>query len=186
MTKLVSGMISGAALLFAVPALAQTPMGPRLEAHLGYDHVSQNGESANGFAYGLGIGYDFAANGPLGFGVDAEIADSNSDYDTVYRGVRAELSAGRDIYVGGRATYALAPTMNLYLKAGYTNARVKAQAGFGGGRWTLSENLDGLRIGAGWQIALTGNVYGLAEYRYSNYEDDFSRHQVLAGAGIRF
>ena len=38
----------------------------------------------------------------------------------------------------------------------------------------------------GYQHGFAGNAYGKVEYRYSNYEADFSRHQVLVGVGLTF
>lgn len=50
------------------------------------------------------------------------------------------------------------------------------------GNVRVSENLDGFRVGTGVERSFMRNVYGKVEYRYSNYAQDFERHQVLAGA----
>ena len=95
---------------------------------------------------------------------------------------RAVVSTGRDLYVGARVTAAVNPKLNLYGKVGYTNARIKGEInGF-----KDAANGDGVRFGLGAQLGLGGNTYGLVEYRYSNYESDVSRNQVLAGLGLRF
>ncbi len=94
----------------------------------------------------------------------------------------AEVKAGRDLYAGGRATFAVSPTANLYLKGGYTNARFKATDG----EDRFAENVDGFRIGAGGQLTLAGKAYVGAEYRYSNYEAGLSRNQVALTVGTRF
>ena len=78
----------------------------------------------------------------------------------------AEVKAGRDLYAGGRVSFAVSPTANLYVKGGYTNARFKATDGVD----SFSENFDGFRLGAGGQIAVSGKAYVGGEYRYSNYE----------------
>ncbi|HYJ83725.1 MAG TPA: outer membrane beta-barrel protein, partial [Allosphingosinicella sp.] len=47
-------------------------------------------------------------------------------------------------------------------------------------------NLDGFRLGAGYQHGFGEKMYGKVEYRYSNYEADVTRHQVLLGVGVQF
>ncbi len=76
--------------------------------------------------------------------------------------------------------------MNLYAKIGYTSARLKASVTVDGETVSGAENGDGVRGGFGGQFMLTPNSYIGAEYRYSNYESDFSRHQVAATFGFRF
>ena len=48
------------------------------------------------------------------------------------------------------------------------------------------DNLDGVRVGAGAQFGIGANSYIRTEYRYSNYQDGFDRHQVVGGFGFRF
>lgn len=95
---------------------------------------------------------------------------------------RAVISTGRDLYVGARVTAAVNPKLNLYGKVGYTNARIKGELNGA----TDGKNGDGVRFGLGAQLGLGGNSYTLLEYRYSNYESNFPRNQVLAGVGLRF
>jgi outer membrane immunogenic protein len=162
-----------AALSLAAPAMAQdktAPAGFRLEALAGWDRPSADGQHASGFVYGAGAGYDFAVGGTISLGVDAEASDSTAS--------DSGLDAGRDLYAGGRVNFGVSPKANLYIKGGYTNARV---SGFGSG-----ENLDGFRAGVGGQYVFTGKAYVGAEYRYSNYQSDFTRHQVVLTLGTRF
>ena len=63
------------------------------------------------------------------------------------------------------------------MKASYDDGLTKTSAGANG---------DGLRVGAGVQMGLGSNLYAKGEYRYTNYESDFSRHQVLFGLGFEF
>ena len=53
-------------------------------------------------------------------------------------------------------------------------------------RFERSENYNGVRASVGAQVRVSGPLYGALEYRYSNYEANLSRHQVLAGIGYRF
>lgn len=189
MKKIFIVFAAAAAAASATPAFAQAPSGVRTEVLVGWDRVSASLDdfglgtySEDGFGFGLALGYDIPTTGNVSFGVDAEISDSSTRY--VYDdGVdRAVISTGRDLYVGARVTAAVNPNLNLYGKVGYTNARIKGELnGVKDG-----ENGDGVRFGLGAQIGLGGNTYGLVEYRYSNYEGNFSRNQVMTGVGLRF
>lgn len=161
-----------AAIAFATPALAQdeaTFTGFRVEGLIGYDVVSTPAISdQDGLLYGIGIGYDFNA-GPVVLGVEADVTDSTTKI--------AGIVSDRDLYVGARVGTVVGQSL-LYAKAGYTNARLESPVG--------NANFDGVRLGAGVEYALGGNMFLKGEYRYSNYEADLSRHQVVGGFGIRF
>ena len=161
-----------AAIALATPALAQdeaTFTGFRVEGLIGYDVVSNPAvNDQDGLLYGVGVGYDFNA-GPVVLGVEADITDSTTKF--------GPLVSDRDLYVGARVGTVVGKSL-LYAKAGYTNARLELGSD--------GENLDGIRLGAGVEYALGGNMFLKGEYRYSNYEFDFSRHQVVGGFGFRF
>ena len=173
---------ASAAFLSASPALAQGAVavsGPRVEALVGYDRVRAAGEKDGGALFGIGAGYDFAVGNGVSLGADVEATESTQkegDEDI------AEVKAGRDLYAGGRATFAVSPNANLYVKGGYTNARFKATDG----EVTESANFDGFRLGAGGQYGIGGKAYVGGEYRYSNYEAGLTRHQVALTVGTRF
>jgi outer membrane immunogenic protein len=133
---------------------------------------------SNGVLFGLGAGYDFAASPKVALGLDIEATDSTTD---IQAGTD-RISAGRDLYAGGRLTAALSDRANLYLKAGYTNARLKGTTG----GVSQSTNLDGVRGGIGLQFALGEKAYVSGEYRYSNYQSDVTRHQGVLALGVRF
>jgi outer membrane immunogenic protein len=165
---------SVAALAFASPAMAQdaaAPAGPRIEALVGYDRPGADGFHSNGVLFGVGAGYDVAVGSAVSLGVDVEATDSTAE--------KSDVKTGRDLYAGGRVSFAVGPKANVYLKGGYTNARFKEE-GFGGA------NFDGFRVGAGGQYTLGGKAYLGAEYRYSNYELGVDRHQVALTLGTRF
>jgi len=168
-----------AAVALSAPAFAQdgsTFVGPRAEVIAGYDSVKTNSNglgNPDGFLYGVGLGYDFNLGGAVA-GVEAEIADSTTKRNFV----GGSLNAARDIYVGGRIGAPIGDTALLYAKAGYTNARIETLG--------IGENGDGVRVGAGLEYKLASNVYVKGEYRYSNYQDDVERHQVVGGLGLRF
>lgn len=171
-----------AATAVASPALAQDASaiaGPRLEAVAGYDRVNAAGEKDGGALFGIGAGYDVAINPTVSLGADVE-ASKSSVKDEFLPGETVKM--GRDLYAGARATFAVSPGANLYVKGGYTNARVKYDGSLG----DLAENVEGYRLGAGGQMSLGGKAFVGAEYRYSKYDEDLSRNQVVATIGTRF
>ena len=174
MKNLVSAVAFSALVLAATPAVA-APTGGRVELLVGYDAVDASIFKDNGVLYGVGAGYDFAVAPSISLGADVEVSDSTMKED--FGGF--DVSAGRDLYAGARVSFPVSDAANLYLKGGYTNARVKAE---GAG----SENLDGFRLGGGGQFTVAGKAYVGGEYRYSDYQDDVSRHQVALTLGTRF
>jgi outer membrane immunogenic protein len=179
----------------ATPAFAQDARnfeGPRVEAQIGYDSVDVEGEASDGLSYGVALGYDFQRGGAV-FGVEAEASDSSVDECVTGVTVATDelcAAAGRDLYVGGRIGAVVSPRVLVYAKAGYTNARVRLDYEDGTAAtapdFSVGENLDGVRVGGGLEFALSRNAFMRAEYRYSNYEQGFDRHQGVAGIGFRF
>ncbi|WP_010219132.1 outer membrane protein [Sphingomonas sp. PAMC 26621] len=209
----------------AAPALAQDGPptnspdrafnGPRAGVLLGYDKLqpgSTDGSSirgdrgADGLTYGGDIGYDIDNGGRFVFGVEGEVTGStskvtNNPVDAAALGY-GRVKAGRDFYAGARVGYKLQPTTLLYVKGGYTNARLDLTANNGTVTTGQHYTLDGYRVGAGVEQAITARTYAKLEYRYSNYGNarlefangantnnfsvDTDRHQVLAGVGFRF
>ena len=166
------------ATMAATPALAQQAApftGGYVAGVVGYDATDLNisgVDNPDGLLYGVQLGYDFQS-GDVVFGIEAEATDATTEFKT--GGV--EIDMARDLYVGGRIGYATGGTL-FYGKVGYTNARIESNVGNGDG--------DGVRFGAGVEYKLAGNLFAKGEYRYSNYEDDLERHQLLTGLGIRF
>jgi outer membrane immunogenic protein len=182
-----------AAASLAAPALAQDGpsfTGIHVEGIAGWDRPQVPNDRTNGIVYGAGVGYDFRA-GRAVLGIEGEASDSSADKcidAVVSAGDRLCASAGRDLYVGGRIGALVQPTTLLYAKAGYTNARFNTDytTVSGVGNFRLHDTLDGFRVGGGVEQAIGRNAYVKAEYRYSNYEQNVDRHQVVAGFGFRF
>lgn len=192
MKKFITTAFVASAAFSATPAFAEIQSGARAEALIGYDNVSvdlsdlgfEDGDKG-GFAYGVGLGYDFAVSEKAAIGIDVEYSDSSTKVEVEVAPEFARVSTGRDLYVGARATFAVSDSVNLYAKAGYTNARIKAFYDDGIDTFSESANGDGIRGGVGAQFSV-GQAYLLAEYRYSNYEGGFSRNQGMVGIGVRF
>jgi outer membrane immunogenic protein len=177
----------------AAPAFAQdagTLGGFRVEGIVGYETTDVEDEGADGLTYGLGLGYDVQSGGAV-FGVEAEATESEMDECVTGAFVAGDTfcaRAGRDLYAGARVGAAIGTNSLVYLKGGYTNARIKTDytTGVVGTEIADSFNLDGARVGGGLQFGLGTNAYAKAEYRYSNYEDGFDKHQGVVGLGFRF
>jgi outer membrane immunogenic protein len=169
----------------AAPALAQdagtgTFSGAHVEAIGGWDRVRGGGSHDDGALYGVGAGYDIRRGNTV-FGVEGEASDSTQKEEL--GGVTQH--AARDLYAGGRVGVVVGGNNLLYAKAGYTNARYTV-SGTATGVDLAHGNLDGVRVGAGLEHALGSRAFVKTEYRYSDYEQGVSRHQVVAGVGLRF
>ena len=179
----------------ATPALAQDNPnlgGFHVDGIVGWDRSSIQNEHANGVTYGVGAGYDFRSGNAI-FGVEAEASDSTADRSVtgaVIAGDSLRVRAGRDLYVGGRVGFGVGSNSLIYAKAGYTNARFRADYDDGtaatAADFVQRTNLDGIRAGVGAQIGVGSRAYLRTEYRYSNYQDGVDRHQVVGGFGVRF
>ncbi|MET0372397.1 MAG: outer membrane beta-barrel protein [Sphingobium sp.] len=208
-------LLSGAV---TAPALAQdeqaTFTGPRVEAILGYDHTGagssvdndndDDDQKIDGLLYGVGAGYDMAIGGAV-IGVEGEFTDSTAKSsrrtftdDFGY----GRVDQGRDLYVGARAGILASPNTLVYVKGGYTNTKLNVLAGDTDETTDTAFKLDGWRVGAGVERAISEKTFAKVEYRYSKYEDakiafadgstssdfgiDTDRHQVVASVGMRF
>ena len=193
MTRFLASAAISAVALAATPAAAQVvtaPQGPRVEAVVGYDALRVDLEDYgfdetlkdNDVFYGVGAGYDFAVSPGVSAGVDVEYTDSNNRRDFDDGEENVEISTGRDFYAGGRLTLPISNAANVYAKAGYTNLKINGEVD----GVDDSTKLDGYRLGAGAQFGIGGGAYVGGEYRYSDYEQDLSRHQFAVTLGTRF
>lgn len=175
-------LTSLAALISATPAFAQDAgrpvfSGGHIEVIGGIDSENFYYSSETGVMYGIAGGFDFRSGNAV-FGIEAEAADATTDQCGM-----GCVEAGRDLYIGGRAGVVAGRSVLLYVKAGYTNARSVYSAG----SFSSGTNLDGIRAGVGIEFAIPNSPFALrAEYRYSNYEQGYSRNQGVAGVGLRF
>ncbi|TCM21382.1 outer membrane immunogenic protein [Novosphingobium sp. PhB165] len=222
MKKILLGLAAGTAIA-SVPAMAQDagarqPFdGFHVDALAGYDVTKagssvdddvnvDNDQSIDGFAFGVGTGYDVRMNNFV-IGPEAEVTWSTAktkfnDGDFEGFGI-GNVKSNRDLYLGARVGYVVAPSTMVYLKGGYTNAKFDVRNAVGTVDTKRDIDADGWRIGAGVEQALSSNAFVKLEYRYSNYGKgeldytgdipdgqrfnlDLDRHQVMAGVGVRF
>lgn len=176
-----------AAALFVVPAAANAQAFVQAEA--GIDSISVGGESKEGVSYGVTAGYDIPLSGGMFVGVQGTVADSTTkecERDVDVLGDRLCARTGRDLSAAVRLGTSVGDKSKLYVLGGYTNARLRLTYNDGTTKTSVGDNGDGWRLGAGYQLDLSENLFVKAEYRYSNYEGDFSRHNGVIALGTKF
>lgn len=162
-------VLAASAAAFALPAAAHA--GAYVQVQTGLDSISVAGESDEGVSYGAALGYEFPLSEKLFAGLEASIDDSTTK--------EFGIETDRDLSVVARLGTKLGEKGSVYALAGYTNARLEAD-GLGG------QNFDGFRLGAGYKLNFSEQLFGKVEYRYSNYEYDLSRHNALVAVGFNF
>ena len=182
---------SVSAFSFAQQASAQDFTGPRVEVTAGYDTTNADDGIAatpnklDGLRIGGAVGYDFAVGNTVRVGVEADAGFLTSGDNRYNAGASSyRITTGRDLGVSLRAGAKVGDKTFLYAKGGWANSQYRVRST--GPVADVRSNEDGWRIGAGVEHMITDKIYAKAEYRYTDYGDDVSRHQVLAGVGYRF
>ncbi|MET0240123.1 MAG: porin family protein [Sphingobium sp.] len=161
---------------FATPAMAQTGgdeatafSGPRIGVTSGYDKI----QGRDGATYGVSAGYDLAVSPRIRAGVEVGLADSTAKTDDVV--------ASRDLSASARVGYVLTPRVMPYAKVGYTSSRFEDRA------TDIGAGFEGVRYGAGVEVAPTPRTYVSAEYQRTEYEAGIGgRDAAMVGLGLRF
>lgn len=174
-----------AAAILATPAhAADDSVTYRVEVHGGWDRVVVSGGKDTGATYGVGIGIDVPLGSMafIGFEGDADLS-STKDCVTFVGGSLCD-KAKRDLSAVARAGVNVGGGIKLYVLGGYANARIEETLVLGAASASASANGDGWRIGTGTQVKLGTSAYTKIEYRYTNYEHGYERHQLIAGIGL--
>jgi outer membrane immunogenic protein len=190
-------LAAGATLAGAQSAQAQSFTGPRAEVTAGYDashnddHVAGTPNTLDGVRIGGAIGYDVAIGRNFTIGAEAGIGfNVSGKVEETLGTTNVRLTSGRDIDLSLRLGAIVTPSTLLYVKGGYANSEYRLRTTVGGTTGPTvthtGDDNDGYRIGAGVEQMLNEHVYAKAEYRYTDYGDNLSRHQLLAGVGYRF
>ena len=179
MKKLTIAALAAAAAVLPAAAHAQA----YVQVETGLDAVDLNPGKDEGVLYGVSAGYEVPLGNNLFAAVEAGLSDSSTKECVRINGERDCIKSGRDISATLRLGTSLSETSKLYALGGYTNARVKATYA---GETYDAVNLDGFRLGAGYQHNFGQNLFGKIEYRYSNYEHGVERHQGVVAIGAQF
>lgn len=191
-----------------LPSDAEVFGGVRIEVQAGFDRIGGDDQvlfleddgSRNGFSYGGEAGFDVPVGRTLlvgGYvGVEGSTVEECFDLIGASGCSRAPLS----LTAGGRVGLALGGGTLIYAKGGYTRGRVtfdSTRTTFPVTTITARENLDGFHVGGGIERQFTRNAYGKVEYVYTRLRgfdalttagapaDEFDRHQVKLGLGLR-
>jgi outer membrane immunogenic protein len=220
MTKgiaLILATVSAAAL--ATPAFAQTDSnfdGIHVEGLVGYDSMRPGStvdidnnadvdQTIDGITYGVGAGMDFDL-GSVIVGGEAQYvrSEAGTEYDTTgFTGFGVSyVEIGRDLYFGARVGVPVTENTLVYAKGGYTNTTLNVVSTDNTTETGTNVDLDGWRVGAGIEQAISPGLFAKIDYAYSNYEEgefeapsglesdrfgvDLDRHQVMVGVGARF
>ena len=182
MKKLTIAALAAAAAVLPTAANAQA----YVQVETGLDVVDVNPGSDEGVLYGVAAGYEFPLGSNVFAAVEAGIADSTTKDCARDGAERLCVKTGRDLSATLRLGTNLSENSKIYALGGYTNARIKATYDDGFDRYSDGVNLDGFRLGAGYQHNFGQNLFGKIEYRYSNYEQGFERHQGVVAVGAKF
>lgn len=178
-----------AAAFVVAPANASDAVTYRVEAHGGWDRITVGGEGANGAFYGVGVGIDVPVSATMFIGFEAN-ADLSSTKDCVTGYLilndRYCQKAKRDLGANLRVGANVGSGVKVYVLGGYTNTRIEESYTSAFGSFDGASNGNGVRVGAGTEIKMGKLAYAKLEYRYSNYEGGYERHQVVTGLGLGF
>lgn len=194
-TILLATAAAAATALGVNPASAQDHSfaGPRVELLGGYDTIDTDApegvdSNLDGGHIRAQAGYDLALGETWRIGAEAGLGwqlGSGNDY-TDGTSI-ANIKSGRDIDLSLRIGAKVGGATLLYAKAGWANTEFRSRLTTGGVTTDeFSDDEDGVRFGAGVEHMLGANLYAKAEYRYTDYGHDLSRHQALLGVGYRF
>lgn len=190
MRKLILSTTAVFALAAATTATPAAAGGFRVDLHGGWDEVSIDGiGDKSGVQYGIGWGYDFDVTKNFFIGPDGNIDLSSTKlcaFDVQVAGDKLCAKTGTDMSPGVRMGFNVGEASKLYMVAAYTRAKARVVYDDGITETKLGDWADGWRLGAGYQLTFSNGVYGKLEYRYSDYQGGFKRHNIIAGVGYQF
>jgi outer membrane immunogenic protein len=144
-------------------------------------------DANGGFIGGFG-GYNFQQNNIV-FGVEGDI-DYNWNKTDLFKGFSG-IDIGTDLSgsVRGRVGYAMDHAL-LYATGGWAATRGYVKA-FGDKE---TKTFNGWTLGGGVDYAFTNNIFGRAEYRYTDFGNknidganfDLKQNTVMVGVGVKF
>lgn len=170
-----------AALVVATPALAANS-GPYFGVGVTHDNVATGGDLEGAGINGIGgtvfAGYDLALSANTFFGVEANFDLASAKAGSADDRLEIDHAFGATARLG----YNLNDNTALYGRIGYQRGRgteiVDAER--------FSTSLDGLRLGAGLETAVTDRISLRAEYNHTHYSfsDELEADLAPAKAGL--
>lgn len=194
-------VIAAALAPVSVQASAQDFNGPSVGVQAGWNRTDarlpQGGNgipgidrSTDAFVGGAFLAYDDEVAPRIVIGGQAEFnVAASDDFGEVGETAARRVNPRYAFDLTARAGYLTTPATLLYVRGGYSNARVRTTIGTDAGDRSSSAHRDGWMIGGGAERMITDHVSARLEYRYTDLGEGpgrFDRHQVLIGAAYRF
>jgi outer membrane immunogenic protein len=194
-------IIAAALAGWSVQASAQDFNGPSVGVQAGWNstdvrlpeginEVPGVDQSTDAFVGGAFLAYDYEVMPRVVIGAQAEFnLAASDDFGAVGEAAALRLDPRYSFDLTARAGYLVTPETLIYLRGGYSNARVRTTILTDSKETSSSDNRDGWMVGGGVERMITDHVSARLEYRYADLgegPDKFERHQVLVGAASRF
>jgi outer membrane immunogenic protein len=194
-------IIAAALAGWSVQASAQDFNGPSVGVQAGWNstdvrlpeginEVPGVDQSTDAFVGGAFLAYDYEVMPRVVIGAQAEFnLAASDDFGAVGEAAALRLDPRYSFDLTARAGYLVTPETLIYLRGGYSNARVRTTILTDSKETSSSDNRDGWMVGGGVERMITDHVSARLEYRYADLgegPDKFERHQVLVGAAYRF
>lgn len=210
-----------ATMAFAQPAAAQDAPQPypemrerlprdplqglRIEATVGYDRLEASYieddtkffDGYDGIGFAGEIGYDAAVGERVLLGGYAGIGQSTQKQcDEVFGNDELCQKPGLALYAGARVGLRVGAVSQVYLRGGYSQAKLKLDYDAPGtfADFSDDENYRGYHIGVGGEYGLGGGAYLKGDVTVTEYSTNdklydgvsFQRRQAVVGLGFRF
>ena len=158
-----------------------------LDSSFGVVPVDESQESVTG---GLFAGYDKTVNDRFVIGAEAGLDFASDDeVESSIGGINYATDPKHSFDLTARGGYLVSPETLLYLRGGYTHARLRTTITDSAGTESSSSGHDGWLLGAGAERQVNDRVSARIEYRYSDFSEDdgeLERNRLLAGLAYRF
>lgn len=156
----------------------------------GGSNVPDVDRSTDAFVGGGFLAYDYEVTPRVVIGGQAEFnVAASDDFGAGGQTASVRVDPRYAFDLTARAGYLVTPETLVYVRGGYSNARVRTSLTIDAKLTSLSDNRDGWIVGGGAERMITDHVAARLEYRYADLgegPDKFERHQVLIGAAYRF
>lgn len=157
--------LAAAVAFSASPAFAAAEAGPYVGVAVTHDNVGGTGDAEglaiNGVGGSVFAGYNYDLSQNVFAGLEANFDLSSADRDLG----GAEIKANHQYGVSGRLGYRVSPGAALYGRVGYQRGRASIDTG----STDTHFGADGLRLGAGVEANVSGNIAVRVEYNHTHY-----------------
>lgn len=148
--------------------------------------TASDSENFNGGIFGAFAGWNYQLENNIVLGVEGDVNYNWNENDYLGADVGTDWSGSARARLG----YAM-DTWLVYGTGGWAATRGYVDVD---GADEETETFKGWTVGAGVEKAFTSNVFGRAEYRFTDYGDeniaganvDLDQHTIMVGVGVKF